>query len=49
MIPEGTKYTWRGELKAEYAQRLAQDLASNLSRLAVDESEWLRRMIRKGG
>ncbi len=41
-------YTWRGELKAEYAQRIAQNFATILSRPAVDESEWLRRMARKG-
>ena len=41
-------YTWRGELKAEYAQRVAQTFATKLSRVAVDESEWLRRKIKKG-
>ena len=44
----GNRYTWRGELKAEYAQRIAQTLAATLSRVAIDESEWLRRMARKG-
>ena len=43
------QYRWRGELKAEYAQRIAQTLATTLSRVAIDESEWLRRMARKGG
>ena len=38
------RYTWQGELKAEYAQRIAQTFATMLSRVAVDESEWLRRM-----
>ena len=42
------RYTWRGELKAEYAQRIAQTLAGTLSRVAVDESEWLRRIARRG-
>ena len=42
------RYSWRGELKAEYAQRIAQALATELSRVAVDESEWLRRMAGKG-
>lgn len=42
------RYSWRGELKAEYAQRIAQTLATALSRVAVDESEWLRRMAGKG-
>ena len=41
------RYTWRGELKAEYAQRIAQTLATKLSRVAVDESEWFRRMAEK--
>lgn len=40
------RYTWRGELKAEYAQRIAQSFAVELSRVAVDESEWLRRMAK---
>ena len=44
-----TEYKWRGELKAEYAQRIAQRFAESLSRVAVDESEWLRRMARKDG
>ena len=43
----GKRYTWRGELKAEYAQRIAQTLATTLSRVAVAESEWLRRMAKK--
>ena len=44
----GRSYTWQGELKAEYAQRIAQTLATTLSRVAVDESEWLRRRAAKG-
>ena len=42
------RYRWRGELKAEFAQRIAQTFAASLSRVAVDESEWLRRMARSG-
>ena len=42
------RYTWQGELKAEYAQRIAQTFSTTLSRVAVDESEWLRRMAEKG-
>ncbi len=42
------QYKWRGELKAEYAQRIAQTFGGTLSRVAVDESEWLRRSARKG-
>ena len=41
------RYTWRGELKAEYTHRIAQNFAKMLSRVAVDESEWLRRMAKK--
>ena len=44
----GKRYTWQGELKTEYAQRIAQTFATKLSRVAVDESEWLRRMAEKG-
>ena len=44
----GVRYVWRGELKAEFAQRIAQTFTANLSRVAVDESEWLRRMAGKG-
>lgn len=40
------RYKWRGELKAEYAQRIAQRFAEKLNRIAVDESEWLRRMAK---
>ena len=43
----GNRYTWRGELKDEYAQRIAQVLAAELSRVAIDESEWLRRIAGK--
>ena len=42
------RYTWQGELKAEYAQRIAQTFATTLSRVAVAESEWLRRMAGRG-
>ena len=44
----GVRYAWRGELKAEFAQRIAQTFTANLSRVAVDESEWLRRMAGTG-
>lgn len=43
----GTRYEWQGELKAEYAQRIVQTFATVLSRVAVDESEWLRRMAER--
>ena len=41
------RYSWQGELKAEYSQRIAQTFAARLSRVAVDESEWLRRNARQ--
>ena len=44
----GKRYKWRGELKFEYAQRIAQTFGTTLSRVAVDESEWLRRAARRG-
>ena len=40
---DGEKFTWIGELKADFAQRVAQHFASVLSRVAIDNSEWLRR------
>ncbi len=39
----GTCYDWMGELKPEFAQRIASRLASQLSRVAVNNTEWLRR------
>ena len=36
---DGRRYIWRGELKAEQAQRIAQAFATTMSRVAVDESE----------
>ena len=42
------EYTWLGELKAEFAQQIAQRFAETLSRVAVDNSEWLRRTARRG-
>ena len=39
----GVRFEWLGELKAEFAQRIAQHFASGVSRVAVHNSEWLRR------
>lgn len=47
MDTSGTRYVWRGEITAEYAQRIAQTFAMTLSRVAVDESEWLRRLAQR--
>ena len=44
---KGVRYIWRGELKFEHAQRIAQNFATKLSRVALDESEWLRRIARQ--
>jgi len=42
------KYRWVGELRPEHAQRLANEFAANLSRVGLDESEWLRLWATKG-
>ncbi len=42
------RYRWVGELKTEQAQRLANEFAANLSRVGLDESEWLRLNATKG-
>lgn len=36
-------YEWGGKLKPEFAQRNANRLATELSRVAVNNTEWLRR------
>jgi len=38
-----SKFKWISELKTEHAQRIANDFAAKLSRVGLDESEWLRR------
>ena len=37
------KYKWIGELKSEHAFRIANDFTEKLSRVGLNESEWLRR------
>lgn len=37
------KYYWKGELKTEYAQRIANSFAAQIARVGTDEYEWLRR------
>lgn len=39
----GEKLVWVAEMRPEYAQELANNLATNLSRVALDQTEWLRR------
>ena len=40
---QGVKYKWIFDLKESHAQKIVNDYAANLSRVGVDESEWLRR------
>lgn len=42
----GREYTWVAQLKEEHAQREAEYLARELSRVGLTESEWLRRMAK---
>lgn len=42
----GGDYVWLAQLKEEHAQREAERLARQLSRVGLTESEWLRRMSR---
>lgn len=39
----GIKFRWVSELKKEHAQRITNDFSAKLSRVGLDESEWLRR------
>ncbi|MEL7312236.1 MAG: response regulator receiver domain [Pseudomonadota bacterium] len=40
----GRRYNWIDELKISHAQRAVERLASDLSRVGLTESEWLRRL-----
>ncbi|UCH72078.1 MAG: hypothetical protein JSW62_00580 [Thermoplasmatales archaeon] len=40
---DGNKMKWICELKPEHAQRIANKFGSNITRVGLDESEWLRR------
>jgi hypothetical protein len=42
------RYYWEAELKAEHAQRIAQQIANEFSRVGLNESEWLRLWASKG-
>lgn len=42
------EYEWLGELKGEFAHRMARTFADTLSRVAVDDSEWLRKSAQRG-
>jgi len=39
----GEKYEWLLDLKDSHAQKIANEFAAKLSRVGIDESEWLRR------
>ena len=41
------RYLWVDQLKISHAQRAVEDLARDLSRVGLTESEWLRRLNRK--
>ena len=41
--PRDVEYHWVGELKGEVAQSVAQEVANRLSRIAMNQCEWLRR------
>ena len=41
-----TRYRWLGELRDAYAQRIAQNFGASLSRVATNDSEWLRRIAK---
>jgi len=41
---DGQSYKWIAQLKPEHAQRAAEQFSSNLSRVGLTESEWLRLM-----
>jgi Response receiver domain len=38
----GLLYEWKGQMKPDHAQRAVEQFASNLSRVGLTESEWLR-------
>ena len=42
------EYRWVGELKAEFAQSIAQLIAERMARIPLNKSEWLRRSERIG-
>lgn len=44
----GIRYAWVADLKPEHAQRIAQQLANEFSRVGLTESEWQRLWASKG-
>ncbi len=45
---DGTEFDWMGELRQEFAQRIVQRYGSHLGRVAVEDTEWLRRIAGDG-
>ena len=45
--PVPKKYRWIADLKTEHAQRVANDYSTQISRVGLMESEWLRRWAKK--
>lgn len=39
-----SRFKWISELKIQHAQRISNNFAANISRVGLDESEWLRRL-----
>ncbi len=46
---DGTRYQWLADLKFEPAQRIVNKYASELARVGLNESEWLRRSAKGKG
>lgn len=44
---DGKKHQWIAELRFEHAQRISNRLATELSRVGVNESQWLRRWAKE--
>ncbi|MEM9128201.1 MAG: response regulator receiver domain [Pseudomonadota bacterium] len=44
---DGTEYVWIDQLKISHAQRAVEQFASDLSRVGLTESDWLRRLSGK--
>jgi hypothetical protein len=40
---DGIEFEWLCDLKSNHAQRIVNDFSAYLSRVGLDESEWLRR------
>lgn len=45
---DGRSLCWVAQLKPSHAQRVADDYGANLTRVGLDESEWMRRRAKSG-